>query len=388
MNTRILLVALFLIACGQDPSPASGTEGSEGGTSGTTHATNGDTDDCTLGSEGCACVDGLCLGEFVCESGICMLPSEATTSTEASTTGEPQPECGGTINGNVSIMNSAQLGQLIGVSHIKGHLQIADGVGLIPELACLEDVMSLGLGFGNDYSMMTKLHTSASLTLSGSGSTFPQFSHLTGVTSVFLYDVLEPLSIPMVTNLDSLGLMGSSSPKFADSFSFVKNLSLGGGQGDYSTLDGVLVDAMSVSNFSGTSLPMVTVQNFFEAYEAPSLKSLDVDFGDIFPTVGPQSIDGESAAHLSLQATGLTNLDDLAGIVTHTSRVSIAQNSALVDVSGLSGANMSLNYVIPQSYVSLNISESPMLCLSHAQMVVDTMALPTPAGLYGLDDQC
>lgn len=411
-HTCSLVVCIgVVLACNPEPTVGGTDGGSSGGevtgglaSSSATQTLTGGLD-CTLGSEGCACVEGLCLGDLECQAGVCVKP-EAPTSTWG-TTGEPTGlsstggtsegeastgapvECEGTINGDVSIMNSTEVEVLAGVRVITGNLSIAHGVGGIPQLACLEEVNTILLNWGNDYSGLQKLKkTLAVMVNGGPGTKYPVFSGLASVESVNLSHVDEPLSFPSVAALKNLILTSSDAPVFADGLSHLEYLKLEQAQGDYTPLDGVVVDRLTISSFDGTTLPTVTLQINLEIFQAPSLTAIPIDFGETFPQVAPQMEEEEWSARIYVHGTAIADLDDFAGITTHRARPRFHANPELVDVSGLSGSSVVLDYALPPEGWGIGVSESGSLCLSHAQMVLGTMMLPAPPLLTGLDEQC
>lgn len=379
---------------GNGPATTAGATESSATTTTEGAPTSGETTGCILGSNGCPCVEGLCLGDLVCQEGLCVTAdgtgTTASSETEGGTSSStgPIPQCGATINGNVMVANSLQLEQLSGVSFITGGLTIAQDLGPIPQLACLEEAKALDLHEGNDYTAMQSLHAVESLMLhGGEGTSYPMFAELVSLEYLYLFYVDEILAFPKVSNIFELSLDGSSAPEFSAGLSMTL-LFLTEGQGDYSTLDGVAVNYFDVNGYFGTSLPAVKVDTRLSVSQAPNLTSLAVDFGSTFPAQPPATIEEESNVGISLGGTGLANLDDLAGVTTYTSRLSVVGNSALVDISGLTGASVTLSYDLPPNAPGMSIGQSPMLCLSHAQMVAGTMTLPAPASLYGLNDGC
>lgn len=340
----------------------------------TTHSTEDTTGDCILGSKGCTCVDGLCLGDLECLNDLCEPPVE---------------HCDKVLQGNVNIMNSAQLDQLIGVRQVAGSVAIAAELGDVPQLACLEEAASLSLGMGNDYSAMQSLKTASTIYLNGGpGTSFPKLAGLMEVEFLSLQDVGEVLSIPNVQSLSILILSSSAAPDFGDQAVALDLLRVVADQGDYATLSGALVERLEVQEFTGTALPPVVVDTLLNILIAPNLTTLGLILSDPFPAIGPNSLEEEGNSGIQIQQSGLKSLDDLAGISTFTTRIAIANNAALVDISALIGAKVALNYALPPDFASFNISSSPLLCMSHAQSVADTMDVPTFVALYFLDEKC
>lgn len=402
MNHRhetLVLSLLALVMCGGN-DPVSETGDTEPGTTvvtGMAPTTGGETTGCILGSDGCACVDGLCLGDLVCHEGLCVTvggTGTVATSTNSgnsegsSSTSGATDECGATIYGSVSVDNSLQLEQLTGVRYITGTLTIAADLGPIPQLACLEEVKSLTVHPGNDCTAMQSLRVAESLMLyNGPGTIYPEFAELVTLEYLYLFDIDEILAFPQVSGLFKLALSGSSAPQFATDLA-ITLLFLSGGQGDSTTLNGVTVNYVDVVGYFGTSLPGVTVDTRLSVFDAPNLISLGVDFGSTFPAVPPATVEDESNMGIGINNTGLVNLDDLAGISIYTSRPGFSNNAALVDISGLEGATVWLSYDLPDNWAGMSIGSSPMLCLSHAEMVASTMTLPAAASFFGLNDGC
>ena len=402
-RAAVALSSLYSLACNPEPG-TSATEGSEGSSTSIASAsteppTGSSGSGCILGSEGCACVDNLCLGDLECQNGVCTVPTATstvtndTTGTNDATSADPStgtPEgCGVIVNGNIQIMNSAELEVLTGVQVITGNLQIAPNLGQIPQLACLEEVKTIDLNSGNDYSALQNLHTAEALTIRGGPDTiFPTFPKLEKVDYVYLHYVSDILSLPLVSMLKDLSLDASSAPILAEGISQINLLKLSQEGGDYSSLDGVVVDRMYVNSFMGDSLPAVSLQTNLDIFEAPNLVSVPVDFGEAFPSVAPISEDDENNARIYVHGTGLTNLNDFAGIATHRARPRFHANPQLMDVSGLSGSSVVLDFALAPNSWGIGISESPSLCKSTAQSVLGTMMLPAPPLLYGLNEQC
>ncbi len=332
------------------------------------------TDGCVPGGEGCACVDGLCLGDLQCHAGLC----EGVTE-----------NCEGVIQGSVAIVNSAQLDQLVGVRQVTGSVSIAPNLGPVPQLSCLEEAVSLSLGEGNDYSAMQSFRTAAFASMvGGPGTILPSLSELLQLEQLALRDVEEVLLIPKVQGLSILSLSSSAAPDFAGQVTALDLLTLSEGQGNYASLDGSIIDRLNVQDFMGTELPLVKVETLLSINGAPNLTMLSLELGDTFPINGPKTLDEEGNSGIQLYGTGLKNLDDLAGISTYTARSAIYMNDALLDISGLTGATVALAYDLPPEFVSFNVSYSPLLCLTQAQAVAETMTVPTFVGLYFLKESC
>jgi len=294
------------------------------------------------------------------------------------------------INGTVAIMNTLQLDQLSGVQKITGGLSIAANLGTIPQLACLEEVKSLTLSSGNDYSALQALRTLESLAVWGGPETVfpPAFTEVQQIDRIELVYVDAILGFPQVDQLGSLSLTSAPAPTFAETFA-LDSLFMNEEQKDTSGLDGVVVQRFSVSGYAGTSLPLVSVEQSLDIYQAPNLTVLSVELPPTFPAQAPENYDDEGNSRLYIHGTALTSLDELTGISVYTTRPGFVQNPNLVDVSGLTGAAVMLAYELPPNTGGgLGISESPQLCLSHAQMVIDTMTLPKPAQFYALDEDC
>lgn len=249
--------------------------------------------------------------------------------------------------------------------------------------------MSLSLGEGNDYSAMQNLHTAASVSIvGGPGTTLPSFSELLQLEHFALRNVGEVLWIPKLQGLSILSLSSSAAPDFAGQVTALDLLTLSEGQGNYASLDGSIIDRLNVQEFMGTELPLVKVEMLLSINGAPNLTMLSLDLGDTFPVNGPKTLDEEGNFGIQLSGTGLKNLDDLAGISTYTARSAIYMNDDLLDISGLTGATVALAYDLPPEYVSFNVSYSPLLCLTQAQAVADTMMVPTFVALYFLKESC
>lgn len=289
----------------------------------------------------------------------------------------------------MSVANSVELEQLVGVREVTGAVTIAANLGPVPQLACLAQASSLSLAGGNDYSAMTKFQSAAYIVLMGGAETvWPDFAGLEQVEFLDLQDVDQVLSMSEVEGLTGLHLSSSSAPDFAGKLSILDGLSVGGEQGDYSSLDGIVVRRLSVSGFMGTELPVVAIETLLDIYAAPNVAALPFEFGAVFPAQGPTTLDEESGFGLHIQGTGLADLSDLAGITTYTARGGVHESPALKDISALTGVTVALEYEIPPEYVSFGVSDAPQLCLTHAEDVAATMAVPTFVGLYSLNDGC
>lgn len=68
--------------------------------------------------------------------------------------------------------------------------------------------------------------------------------------------------------------------------------------------------------------------------------------------------------------------------------MAIIDSPNLVDISGLETIIVDLAWQIPPEYVSLNVTNAPMLCRSHAETIAATATVPTYFELFQINDGC